>query len=293
MTYRETLRESAETAPAAFLKYLLQRSKFSNHLFLFVEEADDIRFYTHFLSDFDNIVPFSCGGRNGVRKVEARIAQLPFNDAIAYIVDHDLSEPSISEASGKILRTSMYSWESHASSPAVFEKLFSHGCYPRVSTEAAALGRKFRAATFAAYEGSLRLHSALLITSLRLSYSVGLSDWAPVQGADVSRDCIAPSLVTLEYLEQKEQELIARGATQLELDTYVVATAAEAPLLFAHGKVLHRITKRIVTHILQAHESNCLVNVSSPLNLVTFMPHDWEEIEYIRNYIKSKLPKAA
>ncbi len=287
MSYAESLVEGADSRGFAFLSYVNQKARFPRGTFVFVEDKDDISFYSHFTQDVGELVFIPSGGKTQVFELFHRLGDdIEANGNIAFIVDRDLDEGPVLAFEADILRTTMYSWESHTSSQDVLEQLMATNSNPRRTADEISSAKQFLTESQLAFSEVLYEHSAAVTLSASRGGGFEMEKVPLLQGHTVLADRIEPGAEPAAWLQLKLRELVGAGVDELAVQAARTSLRAQDLSIVAHGRVFFRIFKLVAATILGRLGGTHLVNSSSPLELARSMPPNWAEIEYVRRYLR-------
>ena len=290
MTFGEVLRAESTSRSVAFLEYVQQRGRFPEHLFVFVEERDDVRFYDHFTVNVPKKVFFATGSKTEVIEICRRIEESPaaITGRTAFIVDRDLDEGEAPVFVDTVLRTSGYSWESHAADDDVLRRVLMGLVLPPYTVAAAEDAVAFWANTRLAFRTLLLDQSAAISLSSERGGGRNFGDWPLTEAALTLADRVEPGADATAWLAQKIDELVAAGCTPAELELRARSFVGDV-LRFAHGRTLFRLFRRVMALLLGQSGSGPIIEINSPLAVVTTMPNDWQALDYVREYLARRI----
>ena len=285
MTYAENLREGQDSRGSAFLAYVAQRSRFPEHLFVFVEERDDIRFYRHFTPNSIPAVFLPAGSKSQVKSIFRRLENSQgLEKNTAFIVDRDLDELELSDDL-ELLRTKFYSWESHAVHPEVIERILSAYSLPSCTNAEIEEAKRYLNASIIAFSELLLKQSVGIVLSIEMGGGFGFADAPVTQGAVPTAGALEPSDHPKVWLTAKFEELKVAGANVNRNDD-IKADLGSVIVRYAHGKTFFRVFRRVVDYLMRHWTQAPLLDMGSPVLVTSLMPSDWPEIEYVREYLR-------
>lgn len=293
MSFAEDLRESTASRSSAFLQFVLYRPQHPTTMFVFVEDKDDIRFYTHFAGYGRPVRFLAAGGKQSVISIYEEISSNHAHmlDVTSYIVDRDLDEVYSMPHAENILRTLGYSWEAHSVDPEALERLLTAYTVAPLAPEAKEAISDGWAASYNEFEPALVDHSALIVASAMNGGGFDMEEFPVVNDVHLGANLIAPGPLATAWLVGKRQELTAVGVTDAQIVSHKNAVSAEGA--GHHGRILFRLYKRYIQHAKSIHLFELLVEITSPLYVTTVMPYDWAKLDYVRTYLDARLVKLA
>lgn len=286
MTFAEELVQSANSSSAAFIQYVTQRGRFPSHLFIFVEEKDDIRFYTHFTHTVRDLIFLPAGCKTQVIDLYLRLSTSDrLRSRTAYIVDRDLDEEQPPRYEGDILQTRFYSWESHAAQTAVIEHFFSRFSHPPLTDEEKREAAIYWENSKEAFRDLLTGQAAGIRCSIARGGGFGFADFPVTQNATVAASTIAPSEQAVAWLAERVERLVDAGIEIETLERERNSFHGDV-VEYGHGKTLFRVVKKYIEEQLRLNGAASLINFNSPLDFVVQMNPDWEEVGYVSQYLR-------
>lgn len=288
MSFKSELVERRAGPESAFLKYVNLRPRFPASLFVFVEDRDDARFYGNFLSRTQPVFLYS-GGKAPVLKIFERIKDSPtLWPNTAYIVDRDLDEGVAPPNADLVLRTPDYSWECHSCTVEAVKFILFNRTNPPLTDKEWGEFEQFFTGSMSNFSSILRRHSAMTYLSAQNGGGFGLDAIPLTKGAVHGADGLVPSADVSDWLEEKLDLLSANG---IGADS-VLAVEEEFGVLpihsIAHGKVLYRLVKAVLSTWLSGQDNDCCVDLASPLMFALSLPTHWGETQYVEQYLMSR-----
>lgn len=295
MSYAQVLKESADSRGSAFLHFVNQKSRFPDGLFVFVEDKDDIRFYSHFSQEIGDLVFIPSGGKTQILELFTRLCRpdQPSVARLGFIVDRDLDEGDAPAHEDDVLRTLFYSWESHACSPDVLTHILTRQCTPKATAVETTASLTYWENTKIAFGELLAEHGAAVRLSAQRGGGLELEKLPVTQGAARLPDRVEPGPDPQAWMTLKFDDLRRLGVPDEEIDRARTRIRLKPLAEVAHGRVLFRIFRFALDSVTLANGFDILINVSSPLDTVCSMPPDWSELDYIRDYLISRKSETA
>jgi hypothetical protein len=291
MSYLTKLMRSAESPASAYLQFLTEKDRDTYVAFAFVEDEDDIYFYQHVLLEQPNICYFGCGGKSGVI---AAFERLELDNRAAgnlFIVDRDSEQqPYIHGES--VLRTTLYSWESHLCDPSIVRTCVQRRANPNLSRQQAVVVGELWEATLEAFREEFALHSALLRYRSETSRKLGLRHLRFSAGAIPVEGRLIPGANLHTELVAKETEGDFSEATTGLIREAELSFSNVDIRDFARGKTLFELLRSFIVSVAHYLEFAVREQLNSPKHILATVPWNYPEFDYIRTYTATRLGTA-
>lgn len=286
-SYADQMIEATNSWAAAYLQFVTGRDREGFSAYAFVEDNDDMIFFQHALTCYDNISYLGCGGKAGVTAVYDKLKGDPARGRQMFFVDRDTEQEPFDRED--ILRTRGYSWESHLCPPHIVNSFLQRRCTPNLSMEQRVISTRKWCDTVHNFRNILEEQLMLLCAANRASTSLGMSS------INFLKDCISedgtlkPS-ITNEVAFQSAYKIVVKNNIDLRsIDDYKEMCNGEEIFWKARGKTLTNILRRFLPECAQALGRTIVGEYQSARQLCLTIAWNHEDFTYIREYALGRI----
>jgi hypothetical protein len=287
-SFAGSLVHAASSAASAYLQFIQEAPTGEFVGFIFVEDKPDISVYRHFIEAGKKVTFYPCGGKGGVLTAYEKLSADNLLSNTCFIVDKDFEEAPY--AHEDVLRTSMYSWESHVCESDAVRYISDRKCHPawmdKPLTDLTANWEK----SLEKFRAVFAQHTALLKTGELVGGEFGLSKIPILKGSSFIDGVLIPGEDVQIWLNEMSDSLIEAGVGAAEIGEITTALYAEPTLIVARGKTLLGVLRRFLQLSYELHGKEFLGDIGDAVRLVETLPPDWASLDYVKGYITERIP---